>query len=75
MRFLQALKYLFKRKRLDFSSLSFLIRIRNTLLYISLGLPSPYITRFLTKITNITIYYLLPQSTQKGEQKSPRKGY
>ncbi|MBS5425473.1 hypothetical protein, partial [Streptococcus sp.] len=27
-----------------------------------------------TKNTNITFYYLLPQSTQKGEQKSPTKG-
>jgi putative transcriptional regulator len=48
--------------------------IKNFLFYVSLGLPNPYITRFLTKITNITVYYLLPQSTQKGEQKSPTKG-
>ncbi|MDS9224129.1 hypothetical protein RQY65_00125, partial [Streptococcus pneumoniae] len=48
--------------------------IKNFLFYVSLGLPNPYITRFLTKNTNITFYYLLPQSTQKGEQKSPTKG-
>ncbi|WP_227028562.1 hypothetical protein, partial [Streptococcus pneumoniae] len=48
--------------------------INNRLFYVSLGLPNPYITRFLIKITNITFYYLLPQSTQKGEQKSPTKG-
>ena len=45
--------------------------IRNTLFYVFLELPKPYITRFFTKITNTTFYYLFPLSTQKGEQKSP----
>jgi len=48
--------------------------IKNLFFYVSSGFPNPYITRFLIKITNITIYYLLLQSTQKGEQKAPQKG-
>jgi len=53
---------------------TFCSTIKNLFFYVPLGFPKPYITRFLIKITNITIYYLLPQSTQKGEQKSPTKG-
>lgn len=53
---------------------SFLYIIKEFLFYVSLGLPNLYITRFLTKTTNTTFYYLFPQSTQKGEQKSPKKG-
>ena len=47
--------------------------IRNSLFYVFLWGPNPYITRFLTKITNITFYYLFPQSAQKKPHKRASK--
>ena len=55
---------------MNFKIKAFCCRIRNTLLYVSLELSNPYITRFLAKTTNTTFYYLFPQGAQKGEQKT-----